>query len=152
MGFFKEFKEFAVKGSAMDLAVGVVIGAAFGKVVTSLTSDIIMPPLGLLLGHVDFKDLQWVLQPGHPAIIDQATKAVITPEVPAVAIRFGVFINTIIDFVIVAFSIFIVIKIMNLARENAMLPWHHAQPAAAPPAPGTAGAPADAPPPQEKKA
>jgi large conductance mechanosensitive channel len=105
MSILKEFKEFAVKSDAVDMAVGIVIGAAFGKTVTSLVNDIIMPPIGLLLGGVDFKDLELVLK-----------KAGITAtgmQIPAVTIKYGLFVNTLIDFVIIALSIFIVIKLMN---------------------------------------
>ena len=94
MGLLKEFKEFAVKGNAIDMAVGLVIGAGFGKIVTSLVSDIIMPPLGLLLGRMDFSGLAIKLN-------DHA------------AIKYGAFINTIVDFAIVAFAIFLVIKQLN---------------------------------------
>jgi large conductance mechanosensitive channel len=97
---FKEFKEFAMKGNVVDMAVGVVIGGAFGKIVTSLVNDLIMPAVGLLMGSVDFKDLAVVLK--------QATA-----ETPEVAIKYGQFINTVLDFVIVAFCIFLVIKAMN---------------------------------------
>lgn len=113
MGMIKEFKEFAVKGNLVDMAVGIIMGAAFGKIVSSLVSDIIMPPLGLLMGRVDFKDLVFTLQAGHPAT---AT----TAEVKAVAIKYGLFLNSIIDFVIVAFAIFIVIKQINRLQRLAV--------------------------------
>lgn len=113
MGMIKEFREFAVKGNLVDMAVGIIMGAAFGKIVSSLVSDIIMPPLGLLMGRVDFKDLAITLQAGHPA-----TQA--SPEVKAVVIRYGLFLNTIIDFVIVAFAIFIVIKQINHLQRLAV--------------------------------
>ncbi len=129
MGLIKEFKEFAVKGNVMDMAVGIIIGAAFGKVVSSLVADIIMPPIGLAMGQVDFKDLKQVLKEGAERVMNP-DGTVLKAEVAEVAIRWGVFINTIIDFVIVAFAIFIVIKIMNTAREKAMLPWN--RPGAAP--------------------
>ncbi|MBN2367992.1 large-conductance mechanosensitive channel protein MscL [Candidatus Woesearchaeota archaeon] len=103
MGFLDEFKEFAMKGNVVDMAVGVVIGGAFGKIVTSLVNDIIMPPVGVLLGGVDFKDLMIVLKEA-------------TSEVPAVAIKYGAFLNTVLDFVIIALSIFMVIKAMNNLR------------------------------------
>lgn len=106
MGLVQEFKEFAVKGNAVDMAVGIIIGAAFGKVVSSLVNDVIMPPIGLLIGGVDFNDLSFVLQ---ESVTDEAG-AVTTPEV---AIRYGSFINTAIDFLIVAFTIFMVIRFMN---------------------------------------
>ena len=105
MGMLKEFKDFAVKGNALDMAVGIIIGAAFNKVVTSLVNDIIMPPIGMLLGGVDFKNLQVVLK---------APVTSITGEViPAVAVRYGLFINTVSDFLIVAFTIFLVVRTVN---------------------------------------
>jgi large conductance mechanosensitive channel len=106
MSFIKEFKEFAVKGDAVDMAVGIVIGAAFGKIVTSLVNDIIMPPVGLLLGGVDFKNLK--------AVIKAATL-----EKPEVTLNYGQFINTVIDFVIVAFSIFVAVKMINTLKKKA---------------------------------
>lgn len=118
MGFFKEFKEFAMRGSVVDLAVGVVIGAAFGKIVTSLVDDIIMPPIGYVTGGVDFAQLKYVLKPG-----DEAN------EIAEVAITYGNFINVIIQFIIIAFCIFLVIKGINsLKRKEEAAP-------AAPPAP-----------------
>ena len=105
MSIAKEFKEFAVKGNVVDLAVGVIIGAAFGKIVTSLVTDIIMPPIGLLLGGIDFKDLKIHLKPA-------------VGKTPEVAINYGVFINTAIDFLIVAFVIFLVIKAINSMKRN----------------------------------
>lgn len=105
MEIAKEFKEFAVKGNVVDLAVGVIIGAAFGKIVTSLVADIIMPPLGLLMGGIDFKDKLIVLKPA-------------VGKVPAVNLNYGLFINNIIDFVIVAFAIFLVIKGINAMKRK----------------------------------
>lgn len=123
----QEFKEFAMKGSVVDLAVGVVIGAAFGKIVDSLVKDVIMPPIGLLLGGVDFSDLFFVLkqgaQAGPYATVDAATKA------GAVTLNIGLFINTVISFLIVAWAIFIVIKAMNRLKRQ------QAAPPPAPPAP-----------------
>lgn len=106
MGLLQEFKEFAVKGNAVDMAVGIIIGAAFGKVVSSIVNDIIMPPIGLLVGGVDFSELKYVMQQEQPAT--DAAKAI-----PEVAIKYGAFITTAIDFLIVAFTIFIVVKVMN---------------------------------------
>jgi large conductance mechanosensitive channel len=106
----KEFREFAMKGNVVDMAVGVIIGAAFGKIVTSLVDDIIMPPIGLLLGKVDFTKLFINLSATHYETLDEATKA------GAPVIRYGVFINTCLNFLIVAFSIFIVIRQMNRLR------------------------------------
>lgn len=100
MSWIQEFKTFALRGSVVDLAIGVVIGAAFGKIVGSFVSDIIMPPIGVLLGGVDFSSLAFTL---HPA----------TATSPAVLIKYGSFINTVVDFAIVAFVIFLVIKGMN---------------------------------------
>lgn len=105
MSIIKEFKEFAVKGDAVDMAVGIVIGAAFGKIVTSLVSDVIMPPIGLLLGGVDFKNLKLVLK---AASFDK----------PEVTLNYGQFINTTIDFLIVAFAIFMVVKGINKLKKG----------------------------------
>lgn len=112
MGVISEFKEFAMRGNVIDLAVGVVIGAAFGKIVTSLVEKVIMPPIGLLIGKVDFSDLVLELTPAVVA----ADKTVISE---AVVIGYGDFINTIIQFVIVAFAIFMLVKVLNrLARSK----------------------------------
>jgi large conductance mechanosensitive channel len=105
MSFLQEFKEFAVKGNAVDMAVGIIIGAAFNKIVNSLVNDIFMPPLGFLIGGVEFRHLQIVIR---EAGVNEAGAAV-----PEVAIRYGAFINTLIEFVIVAFSVFVVVKVMN---------------------------------------
>jgi large conductance mechanosensitive channel len=105
MGLVQEFKEFAVKGNAIDLAVGVVIGAAFGKIVSSLVSDVIMPPIGLLVGGVDFSYLAVTLR--------EKTEAA-----PAVVLKYGAFINTIIDFLIVALAIFALVKGLNSLRRE----------------------------------
>ncbi|MCU0377941.1 MAG: large-conductance mechanosensitive channel protein MscL [Bacteroidales bacterium] len=109
----KEFKDFAMKGNVVDMAVGIIIGASFGKIVTSLVNDVLMPPLGILLGRVDFSQLKVVIQKGQAAVMDGA--AVVSPAVDQVAISYGAFIQTIIDFLIVAFCIFLVIKAMNKA-------------------------------------
>lgn len=101
----KEFKEFAIKGNVIDLAVGVVIGSAFGKIVSSLVSDIIMPPLGLLLGNIDFSKKVFILKPE-------------TLSLPAITMNYGLFINNCIDFIIVAFSIFIIIKQINRFKRK----------------------------------
>lgn len=109
MGFFKEFKEFALKGNVIDLAVGVVIGAAFNKIVNSLVTDVILPPIGKLIGGVEFKDLKWIIQ--EAVMTDgKETKA-------AVAINYGNFIQTVFEFLIIALSVFVVIKIMNRAMN-----------------------------------
>ena len=113
MGLLTEFKEFAARGSVIDLAVGVIIGASFGKIVTSLVDQVIMPPIGLLLGSVDFSRLQWVLKPEDPA----------TEAVEKVAIQYGAFINTLIQFLIVAFVVFLMVKGVNrLRRQQAAAP------------------------------
>jgi len=115
MGLLKEFRDFAVKGSALDMAVGIIIGAAFNKIVTSLVNDVIMPPIGMLLGGVDFKDLKLVLKSAEPAVTDQVAAATVATAAPVaeVAIRYGQFISTVIDFVIVAFTIFMVLRVFN---------------------------------------
>ena len=116
----KEFREFIARGNVVDLAVGVIIGAAFGKIITSFVEQVVMPPVGLLLGRVDFSDLKIVLQPE-----DKAAKAA------EVAIQYGAFINTLIQFLIVALVIFMMVKAINsLRRQEAEAP-------AAPPAPTT---------------
>jgi large conductance mechanosensitive channel len=129
MGFWAEFKEFAVKGNAIDMAVGIIIGAAFTKIVNSLVNDIIMPPIGLALGGTTFNDLKHVMK---PAVIDP--KGVVTT--PEVAIRYGAFISTIIDFLIVALVIFLVLKMMNVARERAFIPFIGQRPVVVTPPPG----------------
>jgi len=117
MGFMKEFKDFAVKGNMIDMAVGIIIGAAFGKVVASLVGDVLMPPLGLLVGSVNFTDLAMTLK---DAAGDQ----------PAVVLKYGAFIQTIFDFIIVAFAIFLMVKWINkLKRKKEEAP---AAPAAPP--------------------
>ena len=115
MGMLKEFKEFAMRGNVVDLAVGVVIGAAFGKIVTSLVDQIIMPPIGLLTGGVDFSQMKWVLKPADTT--DPAHK------IAEVAIGYGNFINTLIQFLIIAFAIFLVVKAINrLTRREEAAP------------------------------
>jgi len=106
MGFIKEFTDFAVKGNALDLAVGVIIGAAFGKVVNSIVTDIFMPPLGWAIGGVNFTELQWVIRPAIEANEGVAAQA-------AVAIKYGAFIDTVIQFLIIALSVFVAIKFLN---------------------------------------
>jgi large conductance mechanosensitive channel len=114
---FKEFKEFAMKGSMVDLAIGIVIGAAFGKIITSLVSDVIMPPIGLLLGKVDFASLFIDLSGKGYATLAEAKAD------GAATINYGLFLNTAIDFVIVAFVIFLIIKQINrMKREEAPAP------------------------------
>jgi len=105
MGFMKEFRDFAVKGNVVDMAVGIIIGAAFGKIVSSFVGDVIMPPLGVLIGGVDFSDLA--------IIIKQAVG-----EAPAVTLGYGKFIQTLIDFTIIAFAIFMAVKAMNSFKKK----------------------------------
>ena len=116
MGMMKEFKQFAMKGNVVDMAVGIVIGAAFGKIIASLVKDVIMPPIGVLLGGVDFKNLTWVVQEA-------------TEKTKAVVISYGAFINTIIEFIIIAFAIFLVVKGINSMKKK------EEEAPAAPPAP-----------------
>lgn len=108
MSLLTEFREFAARGNVVDLAVGVIIGASFGKIVTSLVDQIVMPPIGLLLGRVDFSKLEWVLVPENPT----------TVAVEKVAIQYGAFINTLIQFLIVAFVVFMVVKAINKLRRE----------------------------------
>ncbi len=105
MGLLKEFKEFAMRGNVIDMAVGIIIGAAFGKIVASLVNDVLMPPLGLLMGGVDFGDLSLTIKSASTAT-------------PAVVIRYGAFINTVVDFVLVAVAIFAMIRVMNTLRRK----------------------------------
>jgi len=120
MSIFSEFKTFAMRGNVIDLAVGVVIGGAFGKIVTSLVDQIIMPPIGWITGGIDFSELKWVLRPADAS--DPAH------QVAEVAIQYGAFINTLIQFLIIAFAIFMMIKAINrLVRKEPEAP------AAAPP-------------------
>lgn len=112
MGMMQEFKEFAVKGNVVDLAVGVIIGGAFGKIVTSFVSDIVMPPLGLIMGKVNFTDL-FINLSGKPFDSLKAAK-----DAGAPVISYGVFINTMIDFIIIAFVIFLVIKQINRMKKE----------------------------------
>jgi large conductance mechanosensitive channel len=110
MKIIQEFKQFAIKGNVVDMAVGIIIGTAFGKIVTSFVNDIIMPPLGLAIGGVDFTDLKVVLK---NATIDPLGNAV-----PAVSLNYGAFIQTTLDFLIIAFVIFMVIKAMNKMKKK----------------------------------
>lgn len=105
MKWLSEFKQFAMRGNVVDMAVGIIIGAAFGKIVSSLVSDVIMPPIGVLLGGVDFSDLAFTLK-----------KA--AGDEPAVVIGYGKFIQTVIDFIIIAFSIFALVKVMNTLKSK----------------------------------
>ncbi len=105
MKLLQEFKAFAMKGNVADMAVGIIIGAAFGKIVSSLVNDVIMPPIGLLVGGIDFSNLSITLKDA-------------VENSPAVVIKYGLFINTVIDFIIVAWAIFMVIKAMNTLRKK----------------------------------
>ncbi|MBM4268838.1 MAG: large-conductance mechanosensitive channel protein MscL [Deltaproteobacteria bacterium] len=114
MGMLKEFKEFAVRGNVVDMAVGIIVGAAFGKITTSFVNDVLMPPIGLLVGGVDFSNLSVVLRSK-------------TDAAEAVSLKYGAFLNTLIDFVIIAFAVFLFVKAMNSLKREA--------PPEAPPAP-----------------
>jgi len=117
MSFMKEFREFAMRGNVVDMAVGIIIGAAFGTIVKSLVNDVIMPPVGMLLGEVDFTDLFVVLKDGAVAApyatLEAARKA------GAVTLNYGAFINTVISFIIVAVAVFALIKAMNSVKRKA---------------------------------
>jgi len=105
MSIMSEFRQFAVKGNMIDLAIGIIIGIAFGKIVSSFVQDVIMPPIGLLLGNVDFTDLAVILKPA-------------VGDTPAVTLNYGVFITTIIDFLIIAFVVFMLIKAINMMKRK----------------------------------
>ena len=105
MSMVSEFKDFAMRGNVVDMAVGIVIGGAFGKIVSSFVADVLMPPLGLLLGGMDFSDLAVTLQAA-------------TAEAEAVQLKYGVFVQTVVDFLIIAFAIFLVVKGMNTAMDR----------------------------------
>ncbi len=128
MGLGKEFKEFAMRGNVVDLAVGVIIGGAFGKIVSSIVADVIMPPIGLLMGGVNFTDLTLTLKDAVPAQLD-AAGAVLAEAAPAVTLNYGNFIQVLVDFLIIAFAIFIMIKAINSTKKKKV------EAPAAPPAP-----------------
>ncbi len=111
MGLINEFREFAMKGNVMDMAVGVIIGGAFGKIIASLVADIIMPPIGLLTGGVNFTDIKLVMK---DAVIDAAGKI----TTPAVTLNIGNFLQVMVDFTIVAFAIFVLVKIANTLKKK----------------------------------
>lgn len=111
MGMMKEFKEFAMRGNVVDMAVGIVIGGAFGKIVSSFVADVVMPPLGLLIGGVDFSQLQYILK---PEVVNE-TGEILTA---VVSINYGSFIMTVLDFLIIAWAIFMVIKGMNSLKKK----------------------------------
>lgn len=108
MSIISEFREFIARGNVIDLAVGVIIGAAFNDIVKSLVDNVVMPPIGLMLSGIDFSDLQWVLKADNPA----------TPAADAVAIQYGLFINTCIRFLIVAWAVFMLVKLVNVVRRK----------------------------------
>lgn len=116
MSMMQEFKKFAMRGNVMDMAIGIIIGAAFGKIVSSIVADVIMPPIGLLLGGVDFSNLAITLREGAEGV-------------EPVLLKYGVFINTVLDFLIIAFAIFMVVKGMNAMKKK------EEEKPAAPPAP-----------------
>src|SRR5579864_8584211 len=107
MTFFKEFREFIARGNVVDLAVGVIIGGAFGKIISSLVDQVVMPPIGLVLGRVDFAQLKLVLQPADPA-----------RKMAEVAIGYGAFLNTLVQFIIIAFVVFLMVKVLNSVRRQ----------------------------------
>ena len=116
MSFAKEFRDFAMKGNVVDMAVGIIIGAAFGKIVSSLVADVIMPPIGIIVGGVDFTSLAFVMKPA-------------TATTPAVVLKYGVFLQTVVDFLIVAASVFLMVKAINKLKRGGE------EPAAAAPVP-----------------
>jgi large conductance mechanosensitive channel len=116
MSIVKEFKEFAMRGNIVDMAVGIIIGSAFGKIISSVVSDILMPPIGMAIGRVDVKDFKLVLLKAAPAVTEGGQ--IVKQAVTEVAIKYGMFIQTIIDFLIVAFCIFLVIKVMNRLKKK----------------------------------
>ena len=120
MSIIKDFKEFAVKGNVVDMAVGIIIGAAFGKIISSVVTDVIMPPIGMMINGVDFKDLAYILK--DAVIVDSK---VVTP---AISIAYGKFLQTCIDFTIIAFAVFILVKALTAMKRSQEV-------AAVPPAP-----------------
>lgn len=113
---FKEFKDFAMRGNVMDMAIGIILGGAFGKIVSSFVKDVIMPPIGMMMGGVDFANLFINLSDGAYATLAEAQEA------GAATINYGVFLNTVIDFVIIAFAIFIVVRQMNKLKKQEEAP------------------------------
>jgi len=111
MGIVQEFKKFAIKGNVLDMAVGIVVGVAFGKIVSSFVGDVITPPLGVLLGGVDFSNLMVTIKDAVPAIADKAA-------IPAVTISYGKFIQTIFDFTIISFAVFLLVKTVNFIKAK----------------------------------
>lgn len=127
MGIISEFKAFAMRGNVVDMAVGVILGGAFGLIVSSLVTDVMMPPLGVVLGGVDFSELALQVKAGTPAVVENGVE--VAKAVDPVVIKYGIFINAVIKFIIVAFALFMVIKAMNTLKKK-----EEAAPAA-PPAP-----------------
>jgi large conductance mechanosensitive channel len=124
---FKEFKEFAMRGNVVDMAVGIIIGAAFGKIVSSLVEDVIMPPIGLMLGKVDFSNLFVTLHEGTKAPPPYASVTA-AKEAGAVTLNYGLFINSVISFVIVAFAVFMLVRTMNKLKKTEPPPAAPAEP------------------------
>ena len=112
MGLLQEFKTFALKGNVVDMAVGVIIGGAFGKIVTSLVNDIIMPPIGFILGGKNFSDLAVTIKAAQPEVLNEAGE-VVTPAVAEVLWKYGSFLQVCLDFLIIAVSVFVMIKVIN---------------------------------------
>lgn len=108
MGLMQDFKKFAMKGNVLDLAVAVIIGGAFGKIIASFVNDILMPPIGLLLGGMDFKGLKWVIKPGAEAVMNG--DSLVSPAIADVTLNYGMFIQNVVDFLIIAFTIFMVVR------------------------------------------
>ena len=121
MGMLKEFKEFAMKGNLVDIAVAFVMGAAFGKVITSFVDGIVMPLVGMLTGGIDFNDKKIILKDAIEVVKD-ATGKITTPAVVEVSVKYGIFITNILDFVIVAFAVFMIIKAINKTKKEAPAP------------------------------
>ena len=116
MGMFNEFKKFTMRGNVLELAVAVIVGGAFGKIVSSLVNDVIMPPIGLLLGERDFSRMRIILKYPKEAVMEG--DQIISPAIAEVSIKYGSFISTILDFLIVAFSVFMVIKMYNRLKKK----------------------------------
>ncbi len=132
--FLQDFKAFAMKGNVIDMAVGVVIGGAFGKIVTSIVNDIIMPPIGLAVGGVNFKDLKWIMQDAQPEQLNEVGE-VISPAVAEVTLNYGNFLQQTFDFLIIAFSIFCFIRIITNLGNRMKKKEEEAAAPATPPAP-----------------
>jgi len=113
----KEFKEFAMRGNVVDMAEGIIIGASFGSIVKSLVDDVIMPPIGLVLGNVDFSNLYWVMQDGLAAAAPYASLAE-ARKAGAVTLNYGLFINSVVSFLIVAFAVFLLVRTINRLRQQ----------------------------------